>query len=303
MSQLRKIWNPMIVLGAAIVLFFASVAGAPQQQGGSVAQTGPGLALQLPAFVESAHAAPLELSEFSLVVEEAGITAYTKLDQELDLGTLESRFKTIRQQTDQLISGIVVAPGYENLTELDETAEVQVFLHHDGWIIAYLTRWQPASALIDWVNYDEQRLTSTLIENVVRTLVLDVGAPGATISYYDFRYPEATNLVLAADRADAITQGDSFEITIPRNLTIYESSWAHAKYSASNNPSSCSIDDKELSSVNPGPEKWGFTVGESAQTNFSPDTVHRLALGMEWFNASSSRIYCGIAVVYQEAAQ
>jgi hypothetical protein len=293
----------IVACATAIALFGIAQLVATQSVQPAAEQIGGGMMLQPPAFLKSARAADdPEQVEFSLVVEEAGVTAYAKLDQEIDLGALESRFKTIRQQTDLFISGIVTAPGYEDLSELDEIAEVQVFLHHDGWIIAYLTRWQPASALVDWVNYDEQRLTSTLIENVVRTLALDVGVPGATIAYYDFRYPEATNLVLAADRADVSTGGDSFEITIPRKLTVYETSWAHAKFSGSYYASSCSLDGEELSAVNPGAEIWGFTTGEFAQADFSPDTTHTLALSMNWYHSGANRIYCGIAVVYREAA-
>ena len=107
------------------------------------------------------------------------------------------------------------------MPEFGESAEVQVFLHRDGWIIAYLTRYQNASALFDWVNYDKKRLKdSTLIENVVRMLALDSGVADSTISYYDFRSLEATTLMLAADHSDANKQTESFEINIPRQLTV-----------------------------------------------------------------------------------
>ncbi len=97
------------------------------------------MALQPPAFLKSARAQDSAQVDFEFILEEAGVTAYTNLNQELDLTSLEARFKTIRQQTDEFIIGIVTAPGYEKLTEFDETADVQVFLHRDGWIVAYLS--------------------------------------------------------------------------------------------------------------------------------------------------------------------
>lgn len=217
---------------------------------------------------------------------------------------MEGRFKTIRQQTEQFISGIVIAPGYEKLPEFGENAEIQVFLHRDGWIVAYLTKWQLASVMFDWVNYDQKRLgNSTLIENVIRLLVHDVGVDEFTVSYYDFRYPEATNLMLVADFANDKIRSNTFTINIPQQLTVYERSWSSAQlvtYRNSNGafvPGICTLNNETLSTQNPGGQ-WGLLSGELAKAELPPDTNHTLLV-----DGITQRSYCGLAILYREATK
>jgi len=127
MKHTQNILKLAAALCVAIILLGLTLLAKPDQAQPAETQAGQGLALQPPAFLKSAHAAGLAQVDFGFIVEEAGITAYTNLNQELDLATLESRFKTIRQQTDQFISGIMIAPGYERLTEFGESAEFKYF--------------------------------------------------------------------------------------------------------------------------------------------------------------------------------
>lgn len=311
-GYVRKLIVALLI--AVMLVTLTPPANPKQQESQATSQIEQGTALRPPAFVQSVYAADSTAAitdttqvDFKFLLKEAGIAAYTKLDPPLDLASLQPRFKTIRQQTDQFISGIMIAPGYEKVPELGENAEVQVFLHNDGWIVAYLTKWQLASALIDWVNYDQNRLTSTLIESVVRSLALDAGASGFTVSYYDFRYPQATNLMLVATHAEQNVWVNSFQITVPRGLTLYETTWAHAKFFGSNHPSVCLLDDDVFNRVNPDGERWGFTTGEFVPTKFSLDKAHKLSLGMDvdWGGGDMGkiRVYCGIAIVYREATQ
>ena len=299
MEIVKHLQKLVVVLSVVIVMFALTLPAESEKAPSAEQQTGEGISLQPPAFVKSAHAAALAQTDMGFLIEEAGVTAYTKLSQQLDFTTLQSRFKTIRQQTDQFIIGIVIAPGYERLPEFAESAEVQVFLHRDGWIIAYLTRYQTTSALFDWVNYEEKRLTGTMIENVVRLLALDSGVANFNVAYYDFRNPEATNLMLAATR-EPINQGNSFQVNIPRGLTVYESSWSHAKFTSTYYAGVCNLDDEELSNINPVGE-WVLAKGIIAPTKLSLDTNHTLTVVAGGVNPSTG--YCGIAIVYKETAQ
>lgn len=292
-------------LCVAIILLGLTFLAKPDQAQPAEIQTGQELALQPPAFLKSAHAAGLAQVDFSFIVEEAGITAYTNLNQELDLISLESHFKTIRQQTDQFISGIMTVPGYERITEFDESTEVQVFLLREGWIVSYLTRWQLAAEIFDWVNYDEKRLNdSTLIENVVRMLAADVGVYDFNVSYYDFRYPKANNLMLVAERVDVEHPSDFFDITVPRGLTVHESSWSFGRFGYSYYGSSCALNGEQLGVLNPPASKWGLVTGELTKAQFSPDISHKLSVGIDVHRAeATTQSYCGIAIVYQEAAR
>ncbi|MCE7986618.1 MAG: hypothetical protein DYG89_36050 [Caldilinea sp. CFX5] len=290
----------------SILLLALSLFIRQQEVQPAVTETSGGIALQPPAFLKAARAQDATQVDFGFLVEEAGITAYTKLDQELDWQILESRFKTIGRQTDQFISGIMVAPGYEKLAEFGENAEVQVFLHYDGWIVAYLTRWQPAAAMFDWVNYDDKRLKdSTLLENVVRTLALDGGATNFTIAYYDFRNPEATSIALIADRADDIILNESFQLNIPRELTVYESSWSYSQFDIAVNFTfgthylgSCTFNEDEIKLIpyDTGSDKWKLAIEDLSKVKLAPNKDQKFSV-----TGSGVRAYCGVAIVYREA--
>lgn len=293
-----------VALCVVILLFALTLLVKPKQVQQAEVETGLGMALQPPAFIKSANAAGLAQVDLGFLLEEAGITAYTKLEQEIDLESLKSRFKTIGRQTDQFISGTVNAPGYEKLPEFGESGEVQVFLHRNGWIVSYLTRYQTASSLFDWVSYDEKRLKdSTLIENVVRMLALDTGVSDFAISYYDFRNPTATNLMLVAEHADNNSTSDSFEITIPRELTVYESSWSYAQFSIPisstrnvNYFGSCTLNDDTLASLAPGEAKWEVIVNTLSKAKFPLVTNHKIVI-----SGNDVRNYCGIAIIYRDS--
>ena len=296
----------VVALCFTILLLTLSLFTKPQAVQPAAVGTGSGIILQPPAFLKSAHAQDSTQIDFGFLIEEAGITAYTKLSDQVDLIALKSSFKSIRQMNDQFIIGIVIAPGYEDVLEFDENADVQVFVHRDGWILGYLTKWQPASTLFDWVNYDQRRLTGTPIENVVRLLAENAGVSNFNIDYYDFRYPDATNLLLAADRIPETTnfnnsRSDSFEISIPRQLTTYDISWSHAalgsKFSEDHlaEAGRCEIDDESLSWLDSDDSTWGIATGELNQTSFRSGVKHVLVVS--GYGISS---YCGIAIVYKD---
>lgn len=266
--------------------------------------SGPGIALRPPAFVKAASAAELQETDWRFLLEEAGVTAYTKADQQLDLEFLLARFKHIRARTNQYIQGIVYAPGYAGLPEFDEKGEVQVIVHRDGWIVAYLTRWQTAAELFDWVNYDQERLSATLVENTVKYLARELKLPEVNIAYYDFRHPDATDLILVADRADGINTTDSFTIHIPKEIQIYERTWSAAQFDirisgcCTQNPGTCNLNDAQLASLHPPIGKWRLYLGPLTEDNFPQGKDHRITV-----SGNGKRGYCGVAIVYREAVQ
>ena len=148
-----------------------------------------------------------------------------------------------------------------------------------------------------------------MIENVVRKLAEDVGVSDIDVTYYDFRNPQATNLMLAADHADVNKRTESFEINIPQQLTVYESSWSSAQFGISADyqtrwPGSCVLNDEQLASHDPGGERWGLWSGELAKNKLPPDKNHKLSVsGTNPNGPEIKRAYCGIAIVYREAAK
>jgi hypothetical protein len=236
----------------AVIVYIISFGLSARMQGPpSGAAPGGEMRLALPSFVQPAAGATLQQPEVQLLVEEAGLTAYTNLNRELDLSdvALAASFHTVRHQTDTYLSAIAYAPGYADLPEWEEHREVQVLIRRDGWIVVYLFRAQPAAAAFDWANYDEKRLTTTLLEGVVRQLASDVGVADYVVSYYDFRFPDATSFVLAATWNEApATAPKRFTVETPRDVTIYEASWSHSALGISDDQRypECYYDDQSI---------------------------------------------------------
>ena len=115
------------------------------------------------------------------------------------------------------MTGIAIALGYEKMDYLGTQNEVQLFVHKDGWVVAYLTKYQLAAEMFDWVNYNANRLTSTLIENQVRDIALRLGEKDFNVTYYDFRHPDATSLFLVAKRIvlGVLAQFDENRLALP----------------------------------------------------------------------------------------
>jgi hypothetical protein len=309
MKYFQFISKRIMVIGIVFALFALALIVKTEPIFTTEHPSGPGLALRPPAFIKAANAAEfeeLQQTDWTFLLEEAGVTAYTKVDQQLDLEFLLARFKHIRARTNQYIQGIVHAPGYAGLPEFDEKGEVQIIVHRDGWIVAYLTRWQTAAELFDWVNYDQERLTGTLVENTVKYLARELKLPEVNISYYDFRYPDATDLILVADRADGITTRDSFIIHIPKEIQIFERTWSAAQFDirrsgyqgSTQNPGSCDLNDAQLTPLHPPIGKWRLYLGPLTEDNFPQGKDHRISVF-----GNGMRGYCGVAVVYREAAQ
>ena len=174
MKNFQSTTKRIVILGIVLILFALVLILKSEPSFSSAVPSGPGIALRPPSFIKSASAAGLQQTDWDFLLEEAGVTAYAKVDQQLNLQFLPASFKSIRKQTDQYILEIVYAPGYATLPEFDEKGEVQVLVHKDGWIVAYLTRWQTAAELFDWVNYDKERLTATLIESTVKFIASEL---------------------------------------------------------------------------------------------------------------------------------
>lgn len=104
------------------------------------------LALQAPPFVNVAHAAAASQGTFDLgayLDQEAGISAYYKSPDAITLSQVRGQFRTIEMETPDFIIGSVAVPNYE------EHFDVHVYVHNNGWILAYYLRADPVNKIID----------------------------------------------------------------------------------------------------------------------------------------------------------
>lgn len=155
----------------------------------------------------------------NLLQQEAGIAAYLKVDQTIDIPRLRAAFKVVEQLSDDYLTGQIAIPN------LEENFLPRAFVSRDGWIVAYYPYQEPTSEMLAlWVRSTSVALTGTTLELAITRILGSAGisAPAMGIKYYHFRYPAANRIMLI--RED--TQGqDWFYLTIPAALRVFDATW------------------------------------------------------------------------------
>ena len=160
------------------------------------------LSLTRPPFVGAAAGGT------SFLDQEAGISAYTKVDQQVDLAKAATGFKTVEYQTSEYIIGSVALPG------LPETEDVHAYVHKDGWMLTYYFIQEPIAKIINW-----NSLASTKPEAGIAKLCDAAGVSFVWANFYDFRYPDVDKLMVIIDY-------DSFRLKIPGSFSVYARSYS-----------------------------------------------------------------------------
>jgi hypothetical protein len=144
---------------------------------------------------------------------EAGISAYTQTDP-INLDNVATAFRVIEARTTDYIIGSVAATGYT------EHYDAHVYVHKDGWILAYYLKQDPVSKI---VNVQNQTISSTILYDVVSNVAGTSGLSIGSVKYYDFRYPNATNILFVLENKD---NGNDFTIVLPGSYGYYERGWS-----------------------------------------------------------------------------
>ncbi len=215
--------------------------------------------LRVPEFVTAAHASspslPAEL--VAQLDEEAGISAYTQTADPVNLTTARAAFRTIEADTASYIIGSVAITSYP------EHFDVHVFIHTDGWVMAYYLRQDPVAKMVDGKSGD---ITITHLQTALTQVATSAGILVGDIHYYDFRYPNATNILIVGEDS---SNGADFQITLPSSFAYYERSYivTHGQYQ------NISVDGVD----NPGQiydSSWNAAYGTLSASQLSPDTAH-----------------------------
>jgi hypothetical protein len=173
------------------------------------------LALQAPSFVEVSlvgeNAAPPEVA--AMLTNEAGISAYIQTASPITLNSVRGEFRTIEAQTADYIIGSVRIPDHP------EHFDVHVYIHKDGWIVAYYMNDEATAKMI---NVLARTISTTKLETAISIIASAAGEAVSGLKYYDFRYPNATHiLIVAEDHVD----GRDFNITMPTEFGYFERSF------------------------------------------------------------------------------
>jgi len=151
--------------------------------------------------------------------EEAGISAYFRAPFSITIASVRPAFRTVEYEDSNYIIGSVAVPDYP------ESEDVHVYVHRDGWFLAYYLAGDSSGKIIDWRLYHNtgRSALSTKLESALSVVALPVGVTPSGISFYDFRYPNANRLIMIADWTD---DTDTFQVNLPSDFGYFERSWS-----------------------------------------------------------------------------
>lgn len=211
-NRIQKLWPLGVVAIVAFIFMFAG--------GNTQPSNGATYALAIPSFIGVAHAAPANAAT-EIIEGEAGMSAYFEATTPVTIASVRPVYQTIELETSEYILGSVALAGYP------EDHAPHVYVHVDGWFLAYYLDTDPVAKIIDWNAYTASgdTIISTKLENVLAIVAgsAGVGIPG--ITHYDFRFPNATNMMLIAERFDG-GGNNYFTVNIPTSFGVAERSWS-----------------------------------------------------------------------------
>ena len=197
--------------------------------------------------------------------DEAGISAYFKSPDAINLSQVRAEFRTIEDETADYIIGSVPVPGYY------ESADPHVYVHRDGWILAYYLRDNPVGKIVDT---NAKIITTTKLKNVVAAVAGAAGAAFSDVVYYDFRYANATHMMfIAEDSAD----GTAFTVQLPSTYGYFERSWAYQKAAPG-----CYFRLNGVQPSSDGSDSSSNRYGTFTVAQLPPDVTHTVDVGCGW---------------------
>lgn len=261
-----------IVLSLLLALVASSLAPQPAVPGVPAAE-GKAIALKAPPFVQPAYAqegpdaADAPAAPLGFPQDEAGISAYFKSASPVNLADVRGVFRVIEAQTADYIIGSVDVADYA------EAYDVHVYIHKDGWFMAYYLRSDPVAKMVDIRYYNGSRI-ETLLEKTLNVVAASAGVTVSGTSFYDFRYPNASHLMFVGENDE---DGNSFTIQLPSSYTYFERSWTVITWGG--------WDDDVYFAVNGARMPCAYCAnpyyGTIAPAQFLPDTVHTIAVDNE----------------------
>lgn len=247
------------------------------------------IALQPPPFISVAHAEASQPANFA--DDEAGIAGYIKVNQTIDLNKVDDLCRNITEQNSNYLICSIDVPDY------DDNHSPTVYVHKDGWVMAYYRNSEPTSKIIDFRHYTGDANLPTKFEQVINLVIAKIGAPSATPTYYHFAYPDAKKMLLIAEKADP-GHSDAFQMNMPSGFSYFEQSWSLARNDQGNYEVDYDLDGERIAEIkaNSGGNKWVYVDGLLTR-NQMPDGNHTITVvaGIYAFNNAG---YGGLALIY-----
>ena len=216
--------------------------------------------------------------------DEAGISAYFRAPFSITIASVRPAFRTIEYEDSNYIIGSVAVPDYP------ESEDVHVYVHRDGWFLAYYLVADPAGKIVDWRLYHNtgRNNLSTKLESALSVVALPVGVTPSGISFYDFRYPNSNRLMLVADW---VQHGyDTFEVNLANNFAYFERSWA---FGSGGDGCDLTLNGQNLVSGCPG--GWCNRQGVLTALQLPPGQFNSFQVHDYWSNYA----YGGLVLIYR----
>lgn len=276
----------MLMIGSLItILVFIPVI--QQRWSGNPNQA---IALQPPPFLSIARAEANQPANFA--DDEAGIAGYIKVNQTIDLNKVDDLCRNITAQTSDYLICSIDVPDY------DDNHAPTVYMHKDGWVMAYYRNNEPVSKLIDFRHYTGDAKLPTKFEQVINLVVAKIGAPSATPTYYHFAYPNAKKMILIADKAEP-GRTDDFQVNLPSGFSYFEESWSFARDDKGFYKVEYELDGQQIAKIegnNGG--IWEYLDGQFTRNQMNDgDHVVSVIAGQFTFNNAG---YGGLGLVYSD---
>ena len=290
---MRGVWKVSAVL-TALVLVVSGVAmfgysGTMWKNGiGEGGEKGV-ISLMPPPFIQIAGASDIKGGS-AFPEDEAGISAYVNVGESIDLEKVATIFDQIENVSETHVIGFVPISNYGGNVRSHLYADIS------GWIVAYFTKDESASLIMDWPDNNKGDVNNPKIEEIKTTTLeqaikkaceaigIDFEEIKPEIKYYDFEFPKADNMLLfVKTRA---TDGSNYvHISIPDNYRLYEASYYHWAFDPYD--SKLKIDGKTVSDLPTCGACWKRAIGSyNIEENFSVGQPHTLEIYYK---------YCGSA--------
>jgi hypothetical protein len=204
--------------------------------------------------------------------EEAGVSVYVKAKANIpNPDVVKPAFASIERENVEkgYIIGTVAMEGHS------EEEYPHVYVSADGWLVAYYPSERSSGWLLPWRYYGGGPISTTTLNEAAKKVCDQIGGSTAGLKYYDFRYSNATKMMVIVESASG-SETRSFTVTIPTNFTVYRVDWANYAYISNWDASSkVTLDGQDI-------VKWSAAdIGGTGQKYGTFDLTSQFGKGIE----------------------
>jgi len=98
-----------------------------------------------------------QLDSLAFPADKAGIAAYVKVSEQIDVKRLSPIFREVREVGDNYIIGIVP------IDNIGGNIDVYLYADRGGWFVAYLPKTEPTATVMQWFSISDITSVPTLI--------------------------------------------------------------------------------------------------------------------------------------------